>query len=123
MLEYNADIHKVITSNEEPAVLDGSREVFFSGTQFGKIQKFDRFLLKPADKPSLSGREEAECVRHLFQRLSILLVKGNAALFLNRQPHHPEPEIDGVEWTFALNSIFVPPCNIIQYSFMWYIFI
>ena len=44
-----------------------------------------------------SGREEAECVRHLFQRLSILLVKGNAALFLNRQPHHPEPEIDGVE--------------------------
>ena len=53
MLEYNADIHKVITSNEEPAVLDGSREVFFSGTQFGKIQKFDRFLLKPADQPLL----------------------------------------------------------------------
>ena len=44
-----------------------------------------------------SGREEAECVRHLFQRLSILLVKGNAALFLNRQRHHPEPEIERVE--------------------------
>ena len=38
-----------------------------------------------------SGREEAECVRHLFQRLSILLVKGNAALFLNRQPHEHSP--------------------------------
>ena len=44
-----------------------------------------------------SGREEAECTRHLFQRLSILLVKGNASLFLNRQPHHPDPEIDGIE--------------------------
>ena len=44
-----------------------------------------------------SGHEESECVRHLFQRLSILLVKRNAALFLNRQSHHPEPEIDGVQ--------------------------
>ena len=44
MSEYNADTRNVITINEEPAVLDGSKEVCFSGTQFGKIQKFDRFL-------------------------------------------------------------------------------
>ena len=42
-----------------------------------------------------TGQEEADKVRHLFQRLSVLLVKGNAALFLNRLPSHPSPEIDG----------------------------
>ena len=31
-----------------------------------------------------TGREEEECIRHLFQRLGVLLVKGNAALLLNR---------------------------------------
>jgi hypothetical protein len=30
-----------------------------------------------------------ECVRHLFQRLGVLLVKGNAALLLNRIPSFP----------------------------------
>ena len=33
-----------------------------------------------------SGREEGEVVRQLFQKLSILLVKDNAALLLSRQP-------------------------------------
>ena len=42
-----------------------------------------------------SGREEDECVRHLFQRLGVLLVKGNAALLLNRIPSFPLPPIDG----------------------------
>ena len=42
-----------------------------------------------------TGQDEAEKTRHLFQRLSILLTKGNAALFLNRLPSHPGPEIDG----------------------------
>ena len=38
-----------------------------------------------------TGKDEDEAV----QRLSVLLVKGNAALLLNRIPSHPLPEIDG----------------------------
>ena len=37
-----------------------------------------------------SGQEEGEAVSHLFQRLSILLVKGNAAFFENRVPEYFE---------------------------------
>jgi hypothetical protein len=44
-----------------------------------------------------TGEEESEKIRHLYQRLAILLVKGNAALFLNRLPSHPNPMIDGTE--------------------------
>jgi hypothetical protein len=43
------------------------------------------------------GEEESDKIRHLYQRLAILLVKGNAALFLNRLPSHPSPMIDGSE--------------------------
>ena len=42
-----------------------------------------------------TGQEEAEKTRHLFQRLAVLLAKGNAALFLNRVPCHPSAVIDG----------------------------
>ena len=42
-----------------------------------------------------SGKEEDESVRHLFQRLSVLLVKGNAALLLNRIPSFSLPPVDG----------------------------
>ena len=41
------------------------------------------------------GREEAVTVRHLFQRLSTLLVRGNAHLIMNRDPAQPHPEVDG----------------------------
>ena len=34
-------------------------------------------------------RDEDEARRHLFQRLSVLLVKGNAAILLNRKPLPP----------------------------------
>jgi len=47
-----------------------------------------------------TGEEESEKIRHLYERLAILLVKGNAALFLNRlpnHPNHPSPLIDGSE--------------------------
>ena len=43
-----------------------------------------------------TGQEEGEAVSHLFQRLSILLVKGNAALFSNRVPDHPDSSVDGL---------------------------
>ena len=38
-----------------------------------------------------------EAIRHLAQRLSILLVKGNSALLLNRLPSFPTPEVNGIE--------------------------
>jgi hypothetical protein len=34
------------------------------------------------------GDEEKEAARRLFQRLSLLLMRGNAALFTNRMPEN-----------------------------------
>jgi hypothetical protein len=42
-----------------------------------------------------TGQPEEEAARHLFGRLSVLLMRGNAALFSNRIPDHIEPEING----------------------------
>ena len=36
-----------------------------------------------------TGKDEDKAIRHLFQRLEVLLVKGNAALLVNRIPSHP----------------------------------
>ena len=44
-----------------------------------------------------TGEDESERIRHLYQRLAILLVKGNASIFLNRLPTHPSPMIEGTE--------------------------
>ena len=44
---------------------------------------------------SHSGRAPAEVSSHLFQRLGILLAKGNSALVLSRVPSHPPPTLDG----------------------------
>ena len=44
---------------------------------------------------SHTGGDSEEISRHLFQRLSILLARGNAALILNRMPIHPEAVVDG----------------------------
>ena len=38
-----------------------------------------------------TGENEAEKIRHLFQRIAIFLVKGNAALFFNRLPGRTSP--------------------------------
>ena len=42
-----------------------------------------------------TGKEEEESIRHLFQQLGVLLVKGNAALILNRIPSFSPPNVDG----------------------------
>ena len=42
-----------------------------------------------------AGQEESEVVKHLFQRLSILLQRGNSQLILNRTPNDRDPTIDG----------------------------
>ena len=42
-----------------------------------------------------TGQEEGEAKRHLFQRLSLHLMRGNAALLVNRSPDFPPPKVDG----------------------------
>ena len=44
---------------------------------------------------SRSGQEEEEASRHSFNRLSILLMKSNAAILSNRIPSFPEAHTDG----------------------------
>ena len=43
-----------------------------------------------------TGEDRGDTIRHLYQKLSVLLTRGNAALLLNRQPAPPSPDIDGV---------------------------
>jgi hypothetical protein len=43
-----------------------------------------------------TGVERSEVIRHLYQKLSVLLARGNTALLLNRFPTFPSPDIDGV---------------------------
>jgi hypothetical protein len=40
-----------------------------------------------------TGKEEDEAIRHLFQRMAILLVKGNAASWYIES--HPLPTVNG----------------------------
>ena len=44
-----------------------------------------------------TGQVESDKIRHVFQSLAVRLAKGNAALFLNRTPSFPNPEVDGQE--------------------------
>ena len=45
-----------------------------------------------------TGQEEGEATKHLFQRLSLGLMRSNAALLVSRSPDgdHPAGEIDGM---------------------------
>ena len=60
-------------------------------TAVDQIRKLARALARS------TGKEEEESTRHLFQKLGVLLVRGNAAMFLNRIPSFPPPDIDGEE--------------------------
>ena len=44
-----------------------------------------------------TGEEESVATSHLYQKLSVPLMKGNTALLLNRTPNLPENHIDGSE--------------------------
>ena len=44
---------------------------------------------------SHTGKEAVEQSKHVFQRLGILLMRGNSALILNRTPRHADAEVDG----------------------------
>ena len=45
-----------------------------------------------------TGQEEGEAARHLFQRLSLGLMRGNAAMLVSRGPDGDQPagEVDGI---------------------------
>ena len=43
-----------------------------------------------------TGREESEVCSHAISRLSLLLMKGNTAILVNRIPSAPQGPIDGV---------------------------
>ena len=45
------------------------------------------------------GQDEQEAVRHLLQRLSLVLMRGNAQMLVNRVPPDDIPggEVDGTE--------------------------
>ena len=58
-------------------------------TAAGVIKKLGQALARSG------GLDENETVRHLFGRLSILLMRGNAALVLSRTANHPQPHISG----------------------------
>ena len=45
-----------------------------------------------------TGEEESTTVRHLFQQLSISLMKGNAALLNNRNPGGADDRDEGFGW-------------------------
>ena len=57
----------------------------------GQVKKLGSALARQ------TGQDDSEAIRHLAQRLSILLVKGNSALLLNRLPSFPLPEVNGIE--------------------------
>ena len=42
-----------------------------------------------------NGQQEEEASRHLFQRLSIMIQKGNSSMITNRKSNYPSPETDG----------------------------
>ena len=43
-----------------------------------------------------TGEELSDATRHLYQKMAVLLVKGNSALLNNRIPVFPSPEITGI---------------------------
>ena len=62
----------------------------------GWHEESEKVIIKLARQLSTqSGQRYEETSRHLFQRLSILLTRGNAALITNRIPTSVDPVIDG----------------------------
>ena len=53
------------------------------------ITKISRALSSHSERPT------SEVTSHLFQRLGVLLAKGNSALILSRAPKPPSQDLDG----------------------------
>ena len=43
-----------------------------------------------------TGGEESEVIKHLIQRVAIMLARDNAAMILNRKPVYTSSQVDGV---------------------------
>ena len=43
------------------------------------------------------GEDESEVIRHISQRVAVVLVKLNASMLLNRAPQNTPTNIDGIE--------------------------
>ena len=63
----------------------------YQGTAVEQIRKLAAALSRQ------TGEEESVATIHLYQKLSIHLMKGNSALLLNRIPTVPDSNIDGTE--------------------------
>ena len=44
-----------------------------------------------------TGGEEGEVIRHLVQRISVILMRINSNMILNRGHNLDQPQIDGIE--------------------------
>ena len=55
-----------------------------------------------------TGQEESEAIRHVGQRMAVLLAKGNASLLLNRIPAFPSTEIDGQYFAILIFLVSFP---------------
>ena len=64
----------------------------FGGWSDGAIKVLRRLGASLAGR---SGRQEGEVIGQLFQRLNVLLQKGNAALLCNQIPTHPPDNLIG----------------------------
>ena len=85
---------------ERPA-LQSAEGIFFQTLPFevlGGVHESAINVLKKIGQTLArsSGQEEAVVTRHLFGRLSVLLMQGNAQLILSRIPKHPEAHINGI---------------------------
>ena len=77
-----------------------------------------------AAKARQTGEEEDEAIAHLFQKLAVLLARGNAALLLNRIPSFPDPQEGSCKPNFFIPSIIPsfskpPPNPLLSYSWTW----
>ena len=61
----------------------------WSGAASDQIRRLGQSLARA------TGQEGADTIKRLFGRLSVLLIRGNAALLLNRVPSHPPPQVNG----------------------------
>ena len=77
-----------------------------------------------AAKARQTGEEEDVAIAHLFQKLAVLLARGNAALLLNRIPSFPDPQEGSCKPNFFIPSIIPsfskpPPNPLLSYSWTW----
>ena len=52
-----------------------------------------------------TGKDESECCSQAISRLSLLLMKGNASILINRIPAAPDAAVDGLLWAATLRTV------------------